>query len=183
MPTYRPPHIPNFRRITRQFAEIAIAQVDEAVEEFAHEEVDLFVREIAQQVFPSFRQHPLTEAYARRKRYAGADRRVLMATHWYVDHIRVWRWRPPGTSPRRASGWRIGFHPTVRARDLWGRITDITLNKLARVHEYGSRDQRVPARPHWRPHLTAMQGRAATLRQGLRQDIVTEARRRIRWGP
>ncbi len=179
MPRPRRPHIPNFRRITRRFAEIAVAEVDVAVEDFANDEVEMFQREIEQQVVPSFRRHPLTEAYMRRKRYAGVDRRVLLATYWYRDHIRVWRWRPP-TGGRRRTGWRIGFHPTVRARDLRGRIKDITLNRLAAVHEYGTDDQRIPPRPHWRPHLTAMARRARTLRREIRTRIVAEARRRIR---
>lgn len=181
MPTYRLPQIPNFRRITRQFAEIALATIEREAEAFAYVEVERFKRDIERQVFPAFRQHPLTEGYIRRKRYAGADRRVMLATHWYKDHIRVWRWRPrTGTS--RATGWRIGFHHTVRARDLWGRIRDITLNRLARVHEYGTDDQRIPPRPHWRPHLAAMRGRAMTVRHRIRRQIVVEARRRIRWG-
>jgi len=182
MPTYRPPHVPNFRRITRQFAEIAVATVDRETEAFAEREVVLFQGEIERQVFPSFRRHPLTEGYIRRKRYAGADRRVMLATHWYSEHIRVWRWRPP-TGGTRSRGWRVGFHPRVQARDLYGRIREITLNRLAAVHEYGTDDQRIPPRPHWRPHLEAMRGRAMTLRQSIRSQIMDEARRRIRWTP
>ena len=180
MPQYRRPHIPDFRRVTRQFAAVANAVMDREVREFADDEAELFKDKIERQVFISFRRHPLTEGYIRRKRYAGADTRVLLATHWYKDHISVCDWRPTRAA-RRRRGLRIGFHHAVRARDLRGRITDITLDRLARVHEHGSDDQRVPPRPHWRPHLDAMTRRAGALRTRIRREIMREARRTIRW--
>lgn len=179
MPRSRRPHIPDFGRFRRQFAALANAVLERETEAFAIAERDRFKADLERQVFPAFRRYPLTERYLRRKQLARADARVMLATHWYKNHIRVWRWRPP-VNRARTRGWRVGFHPTVLARDLQGRRTDLPLHRLARVHEHGSLDQRVPPRPHWRPHLLAMARRARAVRRRIRAAIMDAARRRFR---
>lgn len=174
---YRKPSLPDFRRLRRTLAAEATAVLERETRAFADREVALFRQEIERQVFPSFAQHPLTPAYFARKRRAGLDERILIATGWYTDHLRVWRHR--SLVNRRERWWRIGFHPTVLARDAKGRRVPITLDRLARVHEFGSAIHRIPARPHWRPHLRAMRVRAREVRARIRQEILRRLRIRM----
>jgi len=168
---YHKPHIPDFRRVTRALASIAVATVDAEVEAFAEREAADFTRNLERQTFASFRRYPLKRAYFKRKKQQGLDERVMIATEWYKDHVRVWRWRPVNAD-RHTHGYRVGFHPRVQARDAKGRIVPILLDKLAKVHEHGSADQNIPPRPHWRPHLKAMTRRARTLRERIRREIL-----------
>lgn len=177
MPAYRKPHIPDFRRLRRTLVAEANAVLERETKAFADAEVALFQQEIERQVFPSFEAHPLTPRYFARKRRQGLDERILIATGWYRDHIRVWRHR--SLTNRRERWWRIGFHPRVRARDAAGHILPITLDRLARVHEFGSAINRIPARPHWRPHLRDMRVRARAVRARIRAEILRRLRLRM----
>lgn len=179
LPKYKPPHLPAFKKVVRTVIETANEVLDEEVERFANTERADFVRNIKQQTFQSFIEHPLSDNYAARKRQAGLDRRVMIATGWYTQHIRVWRNRDPRGNPR-VRYYRVGFHPQVRARDSKGRIVPITLNRLAFVHEKGSIKRSIPARPHWQPHLNAMRGRAPAVRSGIRKKIVKKVRERLK---
>jgi hypothetical protein len=176
--TYRKSHIPDFRRLRRVLTAEANAVLERETEAFAEAEATRFRRDIERQVFRSFREHPLTPAYFARKRRAGLDERILIATGWYTDHIRVWRHRSPSGNTRERY-WRVGFHPTVLARDAKGRRVPITLDRLARVHEFGSAIHRIPARPHWNVHLRAMRERAHDVRARIRREILR--RLRLRW--
>jgi hypothetical protein len=179
LPKYQKPHIPPFRQIAQAVSETANAVLDEEAEAFANEERDLFVRKIERQTFRSFTLEPLKSPYAARKKRAGADPRVMIATKWYIQHIRVWRNRDPAGN-RRVRYYRVGFHPQVRARDLKGRIVPITLNRLAWAHEEGRDEINLPARPHWRPHLNTMVRKAPAVRRRIRGRITKEVGLRLR---
>lgn len=178
-PRYRKPHLPKFSRITRKFAAIANDILGAEVDAFAETEAARFKRDIERQVFPSFRRHPLKVTYFKRKKQLGLDPRIMIATAWYKEHIRVWAWRPPRTNPRTTRGYRIGFHPRVQARDYRGRIVPILLNKLALIHEHGSADQHIPPRAHWEPHRRAMVRRAVPLRERIRRLIIKQAKKSL----
>lgn len=177
--TYKRPHIPDFRKVTRKFAEIANGVLTKVAEKFAEDEAKLFRQEITNQVFPAFRRYPLSEEYLYRKKRAGADERVMLATHWYRDHIKVWAMADP--KGRRRVRWiRIGFHHAVQARNLKGEVVPILLDLVAKVHEFGSNKLNIPPRAHWVPHRDAMRLRAKKLRNHLRAETMRVARLRMR---
>ena len=178
MPRTRPTrsHVPDFRAISRELRTVANGALFEGVRAYAEDERDAFVEKIELQAFPSFQRilYPesgtnLSPQWLERKERAGADLRTMIATRWYLDHIRVFtrKARRKG-EPTRI---RIGFHPRVQARDLEGKIQDITLSRVALYNEYGSLDGRLPARPHWRPHFGGMRSRAGKARERLRKLI------------
>jgi hypothetical protein len=169
--TYKKPNIPDFRKVTRKFAEIASGALTKAAEKFAKDEAKLFRQEITDQIFPAFRRYPLSEEYLYRKKRAGADERVMLATHWYRDHIKVWPMADP--KGRRNVRWiRIGFHHAVQARNLKGEVVPILLDLVAKVHEFGSEKLNIPPRAHWVPHRTAMRRRAKKLRDRIRAETM-----------
>lgn len=178
MPRRRPTrsHVPDFRALSREVRDVARSELFEGVKRYAEEERDAFVEKIELQAFPSFREvfYPesgtnLSPAWLRRKERAGADSRTMIATGWYRDHIRVWTRKARQRQERTLV--RIGFHPSVRARDLEGRITDTPLNLVAIFNEHGSLDGKLPPRPHWRPHLRSMKARFRHTRARLVREI------------
>lgn len=175
------PHIPDFRALSRQVRDVAREALFEGLREYAEEQRDEFVEAIELQAFPSFQEifYPesetnLSPGWLARKERAGADLRTMIATSWYKDHIQVF------TRKARHKGEpsviRVGFHPQVKARDLHGRVEDITLNLVAIYNEHGSLDGRLPARPHWRPHFQRMHARA----RKTRERMVAEIREKLR---
>lgn len=164
---YKRPHVPDFGRVRRAFKS-ATAIAAEEVEAFAEEERDSFQKQIEQQDFPSFNASPLSPGYAKRKERMGLDPRVMIATGYYKDAIKVF-------SRKNRDGsitYYVGFHKRELARDHKGKRVPITLVQLAWVHEKGSVKMNVPARPHWSPHFALMHARA-----GARRDLI---RKRVR---
>lgn len=151
----------------------APAVLEKAVRGFADTERDSFRDAIFRQGFKSFAAHPLSEKYLARKRALRRDERVMIATRHYVNSIKVHRER---MDDRSVVYW-IGFDPDAIAWDLHMRPTQIRLNTVARIHEYGAPGglspsaQRIPARPHWGPHLKAMRGRAPDTRRAIRRAV------------
>lgn len=176
---YKKPHIPPFRQIARVIIETANEVLDEEAEAFAEEETELFKDEIRRQTFSAFRRFPLSLGYLRRKQLANADERVMIATGWYLQNIRVWRHRDPAARPR-ARWFRVGFHPQIRARNLKGQRMPIHLNRVAWVQEKGSAKMNIPSRPHWKPHYDQMRTRAPAVRTRIRNRIVREANLKLR---
>ena len=176
---YRPSHIPDFDSFVDTAKRRAYDTLLQGVREFAEEELDAFKDEIRRQNFPSFIEKPLTEKYKRRKERKGADPRVMIATHHYLESMRIFE-RDDGDGKRTLY---IGFDENDVAHDLDNQPTDFPLVKLAEVHEYGApRDaaapeKRIPARPHWSPHLRTMREDAREKRTQIRRNIIEAIKR------
>lgn len=85
---------------------------------------------------------PLSPKYRRFKERHGLDPRILIATHDYLDGIGV----------RRLKDGSV-YVGVKRRRH---KPSGLMLERLARIHEFGTRNKRVPARPHWRPVLSVI---------------------------
>ena len=171
---YRKPQVPDFGRIRRAFKS-AVQIANEEVESFAEEQRDDFQQRIEQQDFPSFDAAPLSVAYANRKLRLGLDSRVMIATEYYKDAIKVF-------SRKNRDGsvtYYVGFHKRELARDHKGERVQITLVQLAWVHEKGSIKMDVPARPHWSPHLALMHARAGERRDLIRKRVRKHVKKKL----
>ena len=163
---YREPHVPDFGRVRRAFKSAKALAVKE-VEAFAEEQKDDFQKRIEKQDFPSFDATPLSVAYANRKLRMGLDSRVMIATEYYKDAIKVFSRKNRDGS----TTYYVGFHSRELARDHKGERLPITLVRLAWVHEKGSVKMHVPARPHWSPHFALMHVRAGDRRDVIRKRV------------
>ena len=88
---------------------------------------------------------PLSKSYLEYKKRTGLDPRILIATKTYVDKIRA--------KPIRKKGKIVSY--TVGPPDGIHEPSGLPYRTLARIHEFGSRDKRIPARPVWRPAWSA----------------------------
>lgn len=145
---------------------------------YSEQERAEFVLRIKEQRFASFHviHYPesgtnLSPQWIARKDAAGADERTMIATKHYIRHVNVFR---KLNRNRRGGLWRIGFHPTVQARDLKGRVVPILLSDVAAIHEHGN--ARTPARPHWRPNLNRMRREAPAVRREMKDEIAKAMR-------
>lgn len=162
------PKRPDFKAAMKTFATMAQQFANEEVEAQAVRDKDAFVARIKAQAFPSFKRYPLSPRWIATKDAAGRDTRVMIATGTMVNNIKVFRRK--GRRIGQVS-YRIGFHHRKRARDLDGRIVPMTLNELAAIHEYGSRDHRVPARTHWRVFARELADRAPVERRRIARTV------------
>lgn len=173
---YKKPHVPDFAAALQLLRVTALKVGTSAVRRFVETERRGFQEAIRRQQPPSFHQHPLSPAWLRRKREAGADLRVMIATGHYVSSIRTFMRRQ---SSGRAT-FRIGFAPNAHARNLDRTVSPLLLRDLAAIHENGSK--RVPARPHWQPYLQGMRVRATLFREELAQRIAAQVQDKIEKG-
>ena len=169
-------HIPDFRKFAKRFKKTAESVAWESVYDLADTERDLFANRILFQDFEDFRvifypesQTNLSPRWLRRKEIAGADSRTMLATHHYLRSIGVFTNREKGQI-------RVGFHPSAHARNLKGETVSILLKDMARVHEFGSLKANIPARKHWRPHLTSMKSRAPKVRAWIKKRIIDKVK-------
>lgn len=179
---YRKSQIPKFPVLATTIAKVANARFVELMDEYAEDERTEFVQRIKDQRFASFQVtlYPesgtnLSPQWIARKEAKKADPRTMIATHHYVDSIRVFRRL---NSNHRGGKWRIGFHPRLRARDLDHKSVSITLDDVAQIHEHGN--AQTPARPHWGPNLNRMRREAPAVRRHMRGEIVAEVRKACR---
>lgn len=108
----------------------------------------------------AYRFKKLQERYARRKAKLRLDGRILIATADYVGHIDVVRGERSGA----------GVYYTVRPSPGVHKPSKLTYTTIARIHEYGTAT--IPARPHWRPVVTAVHRRAAEIARKLKSDTL-----------
>lgn len=85
----------------------------------------------------TYRHQALSPRYKAYKIRVGLDKRTLIATREYMSSIR-WRQVTPMI-------WMVDV-PSRRHR-----TAKINMRKLARIHEYGTRNGLIPARPIWAP--------------------------------
>lgn len=151
---------------------------------FAQAHRRYFIERILDQDFRSFQVvfYPesgtnLSPRWLARKAAKDADSRTMIATGHYIAQIKVFR-----RDLQDGVQFRVGFHPSVRARDLDGKTQDITLNRVARVLEHGSHKMGIPPRPHWEPHLKLMRKEASAVRVRIARRVVREVRKAIAGG-
>lgn len=178
----RRPHVPDLTGVLRTFRVAARETAWREIESFAVKQTEDFKERIKDQDFEDFTRayYPsspywnknLSPRWFRRKRKAGADTRTMLATHWYLRHIRVWT--------RMYQRVRVGFHPKAKARNLKGKIVPATLNLVARVHEFGSVKCNIPRRSHWGPHFARMHAAAIPLRRRIARMVAAEIRKKAR---
>lgn len=177
----RPPRkhqIPDFARVARVVVREATRVAEAAAAPFAEAQRRAFQARIRRQAFDAFAAFPLSPRYLARKRAAGADPRTMIATGFYLSHIRVWRHR----DARGGLTLRIGFHPAARARDLRGRPTGILLSAVGAINEHGSAARGIPARPHWGPMARQVEAAAVPLRKRVAVTAAAAINRVLRKG-
>ncbi len=79
----------------------------------------------------------LSPKYLKWKKRKGLDTRILLAHHYYISSITVYR---------SGGDWVVGVKPFQKHP-----ATGVRMEKLARFLEFGT--SRMPPRPHWRPAL------------------------------
>ena len=113
-----------------------------------------------------YKWEPLTDKYLEAKKKKGLDTRILMATKDYVNK---------GIVVEEREGFifvgpKIGVH----------KPSGLTYERLAKIHEYGTKDGRIPARPLWRPVLSVLLRRRKSYRKAYREGHEKAAMRRNR---
>lgn len=165
------PHLPPVRKILRALGAAARKAQVEHARDFGYTQMTAFKSRLRHQDFDSFDAHPLSPAYAARKRALKLDPRTMIATGHYVKHIQLHE-RPDGLKRTIF----IGFEDGAKAVDHDGRETDITLDLLAKVQEHGSQAANVPPRPHWQDHLDRMHQAAPAVRTAIKDEAINAAR-------
>jgi len=121
------------------FAKHAKLAADEFVYEVAKEFQDYLIDVIETQ---RYKWKPLSFDYKRRKWLQGLDERIYIATGFFVDSITIWEDK---------SGVHVGFLP-----GLVHEPSGLQIEVLARILEFGSAKAQIPARPLWRPAISAI---------------------------
>jgi hypothetical protein len=171
---YKKPHIPDFKKTMRTFRSVARAVIRVQVETFLTIEQVAFVHRVESQGFTAFDMLPLSPKYLAAKIRAGADTRTMIATHHYLNSVRLFR-----VSDGTEVTYHVGFDENAMARDMHGNVTDFPLRLVAAVQEYGSSRANIPARPHWGPHFQAMHQRAVAVRRLIRDKTKVAFKKRM----
>jgi hypothetical protein len=165
----RAPHIPDLRRIVQPVIDAVRARADSRVRTFAEKEATTFKQRIVGQDFMSFKQVPLNRRYLEWKAKHGLSTKTMIALGDYVKYIRA------HYHVRQDGGLNvyIGHHPSLCVRDSrTGRTRhEWPMQTVAAIHEFGSANGHVPARPHWQPFYWGMLPRAAAVRAELRRHL------------
>lgn len=120
------------------FVKAARVAADELTREAAKEAAESLKQIILEQ---KYKWKPLSAPYRRWKKLAGRDERILISTGEFVASIGWWE---------DEHGVHVGFRAQAEHRE-----SSLPLNYLARIHEFGSAARGIPARPLWRPALSA----------------------------
>lgn len=113
---------------------------------------------------------PLSPQYKAYKAKRGLDPRTLIARMDYLRAIRVRHQR----TQKGDDEYTVGLPQQAR------HYSGLTYNQLAAVHEYGSKDRRVPARPHWRPTIRKFQDLQPRFEREMQDRIVRRVEARLR---
>lgn len=93
----------------------------------------------------SFHHKALNADYRKYKKKHDIDNGILLATREYIDAIQV---------EKTPYGFIVGVSDTMH-EPLPGKGTQqLEMKLLAKILEFGSITQNIPARPHWRPVLS-----------------------------
>jgi len=113
---------------------------------------------------------PLSPLYVQQKAKRGLDPRTLIARMEYLKSIRV-------RSTRDQKGDQTY---TVGVPQYAKHYSGLTFMQLAAIHEYGTRDRRVPARPHWRPTIRKFQALQPRFEREMQDRIVRRVGTKLR---
>ena len=116
----------------------------------------------------------LSPKYLEWKRKKGLDQRTLIATGDYVAQIQV-RKIGRGTGQQTVVGV-----PTARGKNV--HYSGYTYTKLANLHEFGSKDHVLPARPHWRPAKSWLVRNLPKIRRRMAKRVAREIRSKMGGG-
>lgn len=170
---YRKSSIPDFPAISKKIARAASMRHAALMAQYAEHTRRDFVERIEDQRFARFRVilYPesgtnLSPEWLERKAEKGADLRTMIATGHYIRSIRVFR---TASLKGRRLLFRVGFDPRERAHDLDGNPVDITLNRVALIHEYGNAS--TPRRDHWGPNARRLKREAPAVRRFMHEEI------------
>lgn len=104
---------------------------------------EYFIRNLKENIEnQSFSWAPLSAAYLQYKKEAGLGTLTLIETRSYLEGLKV------STVEKTSNGYRVfaGADP-----DAIHDPSGLPMAYLGSIHEYGTRDGRIPARPHIRP--------------------------------
>lgn len=171
-----PSHVPDFKAVASELRRVVPEATFEAVKTYGDAERLRFIDKIEKQAFQSFQEifYPesgtnLSPGWLARKERKARDLRTMIATGWYIKNIKLF------TRKARLKGEptlvKIGIHPNTLARDLDGKTTDVPLWLVATYNEHGSLDGKLPARPHWGPHLDTMHSNAPRTRRAVLKAV------------
>ena len=180
---YRASKIPSFQGTLRPFQKVARDIAQKALVAFGDSQALAFQTAIKDQTFDDFKRiyYPdsgtnLSPRWLAKKEVNNADSRTMIATGHYVNSIK--RFTKYGR--RGALTVRIGFHHAAKARMLDGSISpELTLDRLARIQEFGSIKTNLPPRRHWRAFLPLVRRASKPLRREIRANILRACKARI----
>lgn len=118
---------------------------DDEVKKAAYDFVNHLKNTVYQQ---RYKWTPLSEEYLQWKRKKGRDTRILLATHEYIQSIRVIR--------NEVGSWHDEtkvIYYEIGLPDIVHRDSGMPLRKLAAIHEFGVPKRNIPARPLWQPAM------------------------------
>ena len=145
--------IPAFVKLSRVAADEFTISVAEEMREYLIEAITT----------QRYNWKPLSENYLKKKRNdPELDERIYIATGFFLDHIDVWE---------DQDGVHVGFHPGVIHEP-----SGLPLNVLARILEFGSAKVGIPARPLWRPALSAVMRRQKEFARRMRISAAKNAK-------
>lgn len=122
-----------------------------------------------------FRHPPLSPRTIRRKIREGNDGRKLIETGEYTQGIEVVR------TEQSEAGVVYRVRPAPRQhKGADPESSPITHKMLARVHEFGSAQHKIPARPHWGPSIRAVRRKFERLPANIKAEALRAALREIR---
>lgn len=111
---------------------------DEPMKECAELFYERLISNIESQAFS---WKPLNQMYLNRKKILGLDSRTLIATSNYISGIEI--------KEEGSVGGRLGVY--VGPSPDKTHVSGLSMNVIGGIHEYGTSDGRIPARPHYRP--------------------------------
>lgn len=129
--------VKNFVGIFRdQVEDMLEPMLEEASEDFAEMVRTIIVRQ-------KYKWKPLSKRWLKTKEKRGLDLRTHIATGEYLRSIRA--------IPRKRKGKIVSWGVSPGHHNLIHKSSGMRMHRLARLLEFGSKDKRMPARPHWRP--------------------------------
>jgi hypothetical protein len=183
MAKFRKPKIPNFDKVVGAFVDVATEVQVREVKKFAEDHREKFARRIMSQRFDSFKAAPLSPRTQQKKRRLGLPLLTMVATKTYVNSIAVHDLPYVSLDMSKKHAWTadahtmvVGIDPALKAKEAESgkEREDVTLQDVARIHEYGAPRAHIPRREHWRPYYAVMREEAAKVRARIARLAIKE---------
>lgn len=144
-----------------QVLEVSEQEMEKASKKFADTVRTIIFRQL-------YKWRPLSSKYLAWKKKKKLDERILIATKTYVQSIKA--------LPRRYKGKVVSWTVSPGRPNSKHKPSGLNLHDLARLLEFGSKDKKMPARPHWRPAWSTFMRRDSKLvKQNIRKRAFKEA--------